>query len=97
MIGPWVLLIEVNRSLSARAGPEATGRFANEEAAICCRRIVEVLNNPKSRGPVAEVIRIAGIREMPFPDTWVIIPCSVWLKKWRFIVTNSRGFSILET
>jgi hypothetical protein len=27
---------------------------------------------------IVGVIRKAGIRELLFPDMWVIIPCSVW-------------------
>ena len=30
--------------------------------------------------PVVQMVRKFDIREMLFPDTWVIIPCSVWLK-----------------
>ena len=36
--------------------------------------------------PVVPMVRMADIREMQFPDTWVIIPCSVRLTNWEFAV-----------
>jgi hypothetical protein len=36
--------------------------------------------NARKRLPVVEVIRKASIREILFPETWVMIPCSVLLE-----------------
>jgi len=40
---------------------------------------------------VPELIQKVGIREMQFPDTWVIIPCLVRLKN-RHCVLGTRGY-----
>jgi hypothetical protein len=43
-------------------------------------RVIEALQPAEDVVPVVQMVRKADIREMLFPDTWVIIPCSVWLK-----------------
>jgi hypothetical protein len=51
-------------------------RFCHEEE-VSVEKVVSVLQQAEVGVPVVEEIRKAGIREMHFPDTGVIIPCSV--------------------
>ena len=67
------------------------GGFPVEVAAIHGGPFVEVLKHP--RLGVLEGIRTVGIREMLFPDTSVIIPCSVLLKN-RDCVVGTRADSV---
>ena len=63
-------------------------------AMICSGHIVEMLERLRLGVPAAVASQKATIREMQFPDTWVIIPCSVRLKNGHWVVgTRVRSAS----
>jgi hypothetical protein len=54
--------------------------------------VAQVHSVPAVDGVRSGVDPEAGIREMLFPDTWVIIRCSVWLRN-RDCVVETRVYS----
>jgi hypothetical protein len=54
--------------------------FADGKKSSSANQIVGVLKHAEAGVPAVDVIRKTAIREMLFPDTGVIIPCSVRLE-----------------
>jgi hypothetical protein len=55
------------------------GFLLTKNKLLHAERVIKVLQPAEDVVPVIQMVRNVCIREMLFPDTGVIIPCSVWL------------------